>query len=107
MDKRAVYFYTLPGETACAGLAFNMHIYNGSLRFFDTIRGHEIPDQVIKEDDNVFTSTGYRPEEWRFNVLTVEDFRRDHCKMVKDREALATVIKSTEDLWEWYRTEYE
>ena len=90
MDKRAVYFYTLPGETACAGLALDMHIHNGSLRFFDTIRGHEIPGKVMEEDENgfTFTSTGYRPGEWRFDVLTVEEFRRDHYRMVEGGESI-------------------
>ena len=97
MDKRAVYFYTLPGETACAGLALDMHIHNGNLRFFDTIRGHEIPGKVMEEDENgfTFTSTGYRPGEWRFDVLTVEG-----------GESIAAIIKSTDDLHQWYRREF-
>ena len=108
MDRRAVYFYTLPGETVCAGLALDVHIHGEKLRFFDTIRGHEIPGEVMAEDENsfIFTSTGYMPGEWRFDVLTVEEFRRERYKLVEGGQALAAIIKSTDDLHQWYRREF-
>ena len=108
MDRRTVYFYTLPGEAVCAGLALDVHIQGETLRFFDTIRGHEIPGEVMAEEENGFTfiSTGYRPGEWRFDVLTVEEFRRDRYKLVEGGQALAAIIKSTDDLHQWYRREF-
>jgi hypothetical protein len=109
MDRRAVYFYTLPGETICAGLALDVHIHGDTLRFFDTIKGHEISGEVMAEDENGFTfiSTGYRPGEWRFDVLTVEEFRRDLYKLAEGGQALAAKIKTTDDLHQWYRREFK
>ena len=93
-------------EPCICGLT--VHIQGETLRFFDTIRGHEIPGEVMAEEENGFTfiSTGYRPGEWRFDVLTVEEFRRDHYRMVEGGQALAAVIKSTDDLHQWYRREF-
>lgn len=64
--------------------------------------------KVTAEDENsfIFTSTGYRPGEWRFDVLTVEEFRRDRYKLVEGGQALAAKIKTTDDLHQWYRREF-
>jgi hypothetical protein len=109
MDRQAVYFYTLPGDTACAGPALDAHLHDGALRFFDTIRGHEIPGTVTEEDENgfVFTSTGYMPGKWRFDLLTVEEFRRDHYRMIEGGKDLAARIGTTDDLHQWYRKEFK
>ena len=109
MDRKAVYFYTLPGDTVCAGLALDVHLHDGALRFFDTIRGHEISGEVTAEDENgfTFTSTGHMLGEWRFDLLTVEEFRRDHYRMVEGGKDLATRIRTTGDLHQWYRREFK
>jgi hypothetical protein len=40
------------------------------------------------------------------DVLTIEEFRREHYKMVGGGETLAAKIKTTDDLHEWYRKEF-
>ena len=109
INQRAVYVFRLAGEKDFTGMALDVHIHNGSLRFFDTNRGHEIPGKVTNEDEKgfIFTSTGTMPGEWRFKVLTIEEFKRKRYKMVEGGEAIAAKIKTTDDLHQWYRREFK
>lgn len=109
MDRRAVYVYKWTGEDEFIGLALNVHIYNGKLRFYDTNRPHEIEGKVTSEDEKgfIFMSSGYMPGEWQFKLLTIEDFRRKYYKLVVDGDILAAKIKTTEDLYEWYRKQFK
>ena len=109
MNRRSVYIYTLPGEKECAGLALDVHIHGENLRFDDSNRGHEIPGKVTAEDENgfAFMSAGYKPGDWRFDLLTIEKFRRKVFKIVEGGGVIAANIKTTEDLHEWYRKEFK
>ncbi|MBP7331879.1 MAG: hypothetical protein KBA08_06180 [Firmicutes bacterium] len=109
MDRRAVYFYTLPGETTCAGLALDAHIHGETLRFSDTIRGREIPGKIKKETANsfVFTATGNDPGDWEFMLLTIEAFKHKYYKLVEGGQVMAAKLKTTDDLHQWYRREFK
>lgn len=109
INRRAVYVFRLPDEKEFTGVALDVHMHNGNLRFFDTNRGHKIEGKVTAETEDgfTFTSTGAMPGEWRFKVLTIEEFKRKHYKLVEGGEALATKIKTTDDLHEWYRREFK
>ena len=108
INQRAVYIFKPPGEKDFTGMALDIHTHKENLRFFDTNRGHEIPGKVTTEDENgfTFTSIGVLPGEWRFKVLTIETFRRKHYKLVESGETLAAIIKTTNDLHQWYRREF-
>lgn len=109
INKRAVYVFKPPGEKEFTGIALDTHIHNGSLRFFDTNRGHEIPGEVTAEDEKgfAFTSTGAMPGEWRFKVMTIEEFRRKYYKQVEGGDTIAAKIRTTDDLYQWYRREFK
>lgn len=109
IDKRTVYVLKAPGQKEFTGIALDAHIHSGSLRFFDTNRGHEIPGKVTAEDEKgfTFTSTGATPGEWRFKVLTIEEFRRKYYKQVEGGDAIAAKIRTTDDLHQWYRREFK
>ena len=40
-------------------------------------------------------------------MLTVEEFRRDRYKLIEGGQALATKIRTTDDLHQWYRSEFK
>ena len=108
MNTRKVYTFKFPGDRAVSGLAMNCHVKGDHLRFYDTIRGHMIPGEVTEDGPDGFTfrEANADPAEWTFKVLTIEDFRRDVCRIVENGDVLARVIKTTADLHEWYRKTY-
>ena len=57
MDKRTVYILKPAGGKDFTGIALDVHIHKGNLRFFDTNRGHEIPGKVAEETEKGFTFT--------------------------------------------------
>lgn len=109
MDQRAVYQYAPPWEKGYTGLALDIHLQGGKLRFFDTLRGHILPGQVEQEEADAFTfeAVGALAGRWSFRILTIQEFKRRVFLQVEGGEALAAVLKSTEDLHEWYRKEFK
>lgn len=109
IDQRAVYIYKWPHEKDFGGLALDVHMHKGELRFFDTGRGHQTPGEIIKETDQgfIFRSEGHAPGEWEFKILTIQDFKRKYYKIVTNGEVIAAKIKTTEDLHYWYRREFK
>jgi hypothetical protein len=109
IDQRAVYVYKKTGEKDFKGIALDVHTHKGTLRFFDTNRGHEVPGKVAGETEKGFTyeSTGYEPGEWQFKLLTIKMFKRKYYKLVEGGETLAAKLKTTEDLHQWYRREFK
>ena len=108
INRRAVYVYKKTGEKDYIGMAMNVHLHNGRIRFVDTDRGHEIQGRVTQEDENTFTflSEGHAPGEWHFKILTLQDFKRKYSKRVCSGDAIAAAVRTTEDLHEWYRKEF-
>ncbi len=108
MDRQAVYIYMLPDEESFTGIALDVHMHKGNLRYFDTNRGHEIPGKITGETEKgfAFISEGYMPGEWQFKVLTIEEFKRKYYKLVEGGQTLAAKLKTTEDLHQWYRREF-
>lgn len=108
MNRRTTYTFVFPGQKKPGGLALNCHMHNGALRFFDTIRGHEIEGKVIQDGDDAFTfeSAGYKAGRWEFRALTIEDFRRQTVKIVENSAYITQAIRTTDDLQEWYRKQF-
>lgn len=104
MNRRTTYTFTWPGGRKPAGLALNCHMHNGALRFFDTIRGHEIKGRIIQDGEDAFTfaSAGFEPGNWEFKALTIEDVRRG-VVWIENGGIITQTIKTTDDLQEWYR----
>lgn len=109
MNQRAVYVFKMAGERYFTGIALDVHIHKGNLRFFDTNRGHEIPGEVTDEAERGFTfrSEGYAPGKWQFKILTIEEFKRKYYKLVEGGQTLAAKLKTTDDLHQWYRREFK
>jgi len=113
VDRRRVYLYKMADSSEFRGIACDCHIYQDGdrkgLRYLvPPERGHSIEGTVTEDTDAGFTfrSEGYAPGDWAFKVLTIEDFRRKYHRLVIDGDVLAGVIKTTEDLHEWYRKEF-
>ena len=104
MNRRTTYTVTWPGRKKPGGLALNCHVHKGALRFFDTIRGHEIEGRVVRDGDDgfVFESAGYEPGLWEFKALTIGDFRRETCNIVENAGEVLRAVGTTEELQEWY-----
>lgn len=115
IDRRKVYYYRQTGEPKYTGLAMDcqMHQRQGEdwreLWYFDSIHGHMIKGEIVRETDDgfVFRSDGYKPGEWTFKELTIEEFRRWVYKHVGMGEAIAAKIQTTADLHEWYRKTFD
>lgn len=115
MDRRKVYVYHFPGEKAFCALACDCHMHERErdgfreLRFLDPPnRPHMIRGELAREngDGFLFRSEGYKPGEWTFKELTIEEFRREFYRYVEEGETIAQVIHTTDDLHEWYRKEF-
>ena len=109
INQRATYVFKPSGEKDFTGIALDVHIQKGNLRFFDTNRGHELPGKVTEETEKnfTFTSTGYAPGEWQFKVLTIEEFKRKYYKLAEGGQTIAAKLNTTDDLHQWYRREFK
>lgn len=109
MDKRAVFIFKTAGGNDFTGIALDVHMHKGNLRFFDTNRGHEIPGKVTEETEKgfTFTSNGAAQGEWQFKVLTIEEFKRKYYKMAEGGQTMAAKLNTTDDLHQWYRREFK
>lgn len=109
MDKRAVFIFKTAGGNDFTGIALDVHMHKGNLRFFDTNRGHEIQGKVTEETEKgfTFTSNGAAPGEWQFKVLTIEEFKRKYYKLVEGGQTMAAKLNTTDDLHQWYRMEFK
>lgn len=114
INQRKVYLYKWAGEKEFIGIALDCHMHQRTgedwkeLWFDATGRGHMIKGEIAREtqDGFVFRSDGFKPGEWIFKELTIEDFRRKYCKLVGAGEAIAAKINTTEDLHEWFRKQF-
>lgn len=73
------------------------------LCFYDTDRGHMKPGDMVEIRDNGFTFVDHNGGTWEFREVTIQEFRHRLAKHVGNGEEIAKTIKTTEDLWEWYR----
>jgi hypothetical protein len=116
MDKGKVYIYKMTSDNDFEYLACDCHIHKRDREDWKELwfltppnRGHMIKGEVVNETENDFTfrSDGYDPGEWTFKELTIEEFQRKYFKNVVGSQVLAQIIKTTEDLHEWYRKEFK
>lgn len=108
MNRRLTYTFAPTGSKKPVGLAINCHMFNGRLRFYDTIRGHEIEGRIVQDGEDAFEyeSAGHAPGVWKFKALTIEEFRRETCKIVTYGPIIAKAITNTPDLHEWFRAQF-
>lgn len=108
MDRRAVYVLKMTEGYDFISIALDVHIHDGSIRFLDTDRGHEIEGELISEDENgfKFLSKGFEPGVWEFKFLTMEYFKEKFYKHVVNGSVIAEKIHTTDDLHFWYRREF-
>jgi len=109
ISRRAIYVYKTAEGTEYTGMALDVHVHtNGNLRFYDTIRGHDMVGELKQQDKNsfIFTMKHYIPGDWHFKILTIEDFKRKYYKTVVNGDIIAAKIHTTDDLHFWYRQKY-
>lgn len=114
ISQKKVYVYKWAGEKEFNGVALDCQMHKDRLSsenqlWFDaTGHPHMIKGEIIREtaDGFTFRSDGFKPGEWEFKELTIEDFRRKYYKLVGAGEAIAAKINTTEDLHEWFRKQF-
>lgn len=113
MDNKAVYVFKAPAEYGIEGLALDVHLHTDedglvSLRFDDTVRGHEQYGTVKEETSDGFTfeCTEGLEGTWEFKCLSLAMFRQKYFKYATNGDIIAKTMHSTADLWEWYRRNF-
>ena len=77
------------------------------LCFYDTERGHMINGAMEKTEEHSFTfRDSWRDEAWEFREVTIQEYRHRLAEHVASGKAIAAALKTTENLWEWYRQNY-
>lgn len=102
MDIRTTYTMKFPSQRKACGLALECHMYKGHLRFFDTIRGHEIPGEIIEDagDSFRFLSKGFEPGVWEFKKFTIEELHKGTIMI--ERVDRLDYLQTTDELQDWY-----
>ena len=77
-----------------------------TLCFYDTSRGHMIPGKVIGVEDHSIRFQDKNEQIWELREVTIQEFRHRLAKTVANGEAIAQTIKTTAELWEWYRKKF-
>lgn len=90
-------------------LALHVQIKNDILMFYDTNRGHMIHGKLVEEYENGFAFEAFEGEGlsanglWVFHEVTIEEFKHHIYKTVGNGKGIADTLKTTDELWEWYR----
>lgn len=114
MEWDKIYIFKFPGEKDFSGLALECQVHQNpgenqqELWFDDTIHGHMIAGEVLYDTPEGFTflSRGYRPGIWEFQILTIDNFKREYFHMVCGGAELAARFQTSEQIYRWYREEY-
>lgn len=78
----------------------------GYLCFYDTGRGHMIEGKVEECFVDGFTFIDGHERKWVFKEVSIEVFREKLCNNVVNGKEIVDSCKTTEELWEYYRTEF-
>ena len=90
-------------------LALHVQFWTGDgewpdiLCFYDTDRGHMIRGKATEIKDHSFTFEDRNGDTWELREVTIQEYRHRLAKTVAGGEAIAQTIKTTEDLWAFYR----
>ena len=109
-NEKALYVLVMGPEGNTQQLCLHMIIRPAprkpdilELCFHDTDRGHMIRGKMKSTSKNGFTWTDWQGNDWEFQEVTIQKFRRSLWKHVVNGIGIANTVHSTEDLWEWYR----
>lgn len=109
-NDKALYCITQsPHSKKGTQLALHVQLWAKTLRepetlcFYDTTRGHMIPGKVVGIQDDGFRFEDQRGNTWELREVTIQEYRHRLAKAVVNGEEIAKAIKTTEDLWHWYR----
>lgn len=93
-------------------LALHIQIIEGQLCYLDTNRGHMLEGRMKETFENGFIFAQNRDAErrkeglWTFREVTIEEFKHHLYQHVSNGQSIADSINSTEELWQWYRTNF-
>lgn len=102
----------ITGERQGTQLALHVQIlaktneHPETLCFYDTNRGHMIEGKVVGVEDHAIRFQDTKERIWELREVTIQEFRHRLAKHVGNGDAIAQTIKTTEDLWEWYRKKF-
>ncbi|GHU43918.1 hypothetical protein FACS1894111_10330 [Clostridia bacterium] len=113
MNSTAVYAIKFIGDKDFTSLACHCQLWDnpdfkGLCYFTPEERTHMIKGEVTKESGVgfKFRSDGYAPGEWEFKALTLDNFRKEYHKLMIEGEKIAQIVRSTEELYNWFNTNY-
>ena len=95
------------GQKVGAQLALHVQLRAGRddeiMCFFDTERGHMIHGEITSIHDHGFTFQDIENFTWELREVTIQEFRHRLAKTVGHGVEIAKTLKTTDDLWAWYR----
>ncbi|MDR0946328.1 MAG: hypothetical protein LBM87_01085 [Ruminococcus sp.] len=113
MDRRKVYLLKFPNDEdftaiACDCQLWDKQDFKGLCYLTPPDRGHMIPGELISENENgfIFHSDGYEKGDWNLRELTIEDIKFNYQKIVGGGNMLSKTINNTEELHQWFRSEF-
>ena len=71
--------------------------------FDDTNRGHMIYGKAAEIEDHSFTFQDRDGGTWELREVTIQEYRHRLAPTIEGGEAIAKTIKTTADLWAYYR----
>lgn len=86
-------------------LALHVQLWDNPERlcFDDTARGHMIEGEMAEMLAHSFTFKDRNGGTWELREVTIQEYRHRLAKHIENGDYIAKTLKTTEDLWEWYR----
>lgn len=79
---------------------------SGYLCFYDTNRGHMLRGKILDTTENSFSFVDFKEREWKFEEVTVEEFKENIYRHIVGGEKIARKCKTTQELWDYFHEKF-